>query len=155
MLTFVLRRCVLNRARFKMCSSSLPQPRPSDSQLRHSGSIAVPAEGHWSDRASPEAGDSASERFLAFPVWTTARNTGSTVIDPSLIADLVLLYDIFHGRVNLPTNDFFETPANPNLGGHRFKLRHHLPDLARRNFAFPVRIVEPWNKLPPEAADSD
>ncbi len=27
-------------------SSSQPQPRPSDSRVRHSGSIAVPAEGH-------------------------------------------------------------------------------------------------------------
>ncbi len=49
-------------------SSSLPQPCPSDCRVRHSGSITVPVEGHCSDRASPEAGDSASERSLAFPV---------------------------------------------------------------------------------------
>ncbi len=73
---------------------------------------------------------------------------------PSLVhlrlrADLVLVFNILHGRVNLPIDDFFETPANPNLCGHRFKLRHRLSHLAHRKFAFPVRIVEPWNKLPP------
>ncbi len=56
--------------------------------------------------------------------------------------------------MNLPIDEFFETPANPNLRGHRFKLRHQLSHLAHRKFAFPVRIVEPWTKLPPEIVDS-
>ncbi len=71
-----------------------------------------------------------------------------------LRADLVLVYNILHGRVNFPIDEFFETPANPNLRGHRFKLRHQMSHLARCKFAFPVRIVEPWNKLPPEVVDS-
>ncbi len=61
---------------------------------------------------------------------------------------------ILHGKVNPPIDEFFETPANPNLRGHRFKLRHQLSHLARRKFAFPVRIVEPWHKLPPEVVAS-
>ncbi len=64
------------------------------------------------------------------------------------------MYNILHGRVNLSIDEFFETPANPNLRGHRFKLRHHLSHLARHKFAFPVCIVEPWNKLPLEVVDS-
>ncbi len=52
------------------------------------------------------------------------------------------------------SDEVFETPANPNLRDHRFKLRHQLPHLARRKFALPVRIFEPWNKLPPEFVDS-
>ncbi len=51
-------------------------------------------------------------------------------------------------------DEFFATPANPNLRGHRFKLCNQLSHLARRKFAFPGRIVEPWNKLPPEVVDS-
>ncbi len=56
---------------------------------------------------------------------------------PSLVhlrlrADLVLVYNVLHGKVNLPIDEFFETPANPNLRGHRFKLRHPLSHLARR-----------------------
>ncbi len=65
-----------------------------------------------------------------------------------------MVYDILHGRVNFLIDEFFETPANPNLRGYRFKLRHQPSHLARRTFAFPVRIVEPWNKLPPEVVDS-
>ncbi len=56
--------------------------------------------------------------------------------------------------MNLPIDELFETPANPNLRGHRSKLRHQLSHSARRKFDFPVRIVEPWNKLPPEVVDS-
>ncbi len=47
-----------------------------------------------------------------------------------------------------------EKPANPNLRGHRFKLCQQLSTLARRKLACPVRIVEPWNQLPPEVVDS-
>ncbi len=64
------------------------------------------------------------------------------------------MYNILHGRVKLPIDEFFETPVNPNVRGHRFKLRRQLSHLVRRKFAFPVRIVEPWNKLPPEIVDS-
>ncbi len=34
------------------------------------------------------------------------------------------------------------------------KQQSNQADLARRKLAFPVRIVEPWNKLPPEVVDS-
>ncbi len=68
--------------------------------------------------------------------------------------DLVSVYNILHGRVNLPIYEFFETPANPNLCDHRFKLCHQLSHLASRKIAFPIRIVEPWNRLLPKVADS-
>ncbi len=77
-----------------------------------------------------------------------------SLVHPRLRTDLILAYNILHGRVNLPINEFFATPVNPNLRGHRFKLRHQLYHLARRKFAFPVRIVEPRNKSPPEVVDS-
>ncbi len=64
------------------------------------------------------------------------------------------MHSVLHGRVNLLIDEFFETPAYPNLRGHHFKLRHQLSHLARRKFAFAVRIVEPWNKLPPEVVDA-
>ncbi len=69
-------------------------------------------------------------------------------------AVLVSVYSILNGRVNLPIDEFLETPANSDLRGHGFKLRHQLSHLARRKFVFPVRIIEPWNKLPPEVVDA-
>ncbi len=49
-------------------SSPLPQPRPSNSRVRHSGSITVPAERHQSGRATPEAANSVSLSALEFSV---------------------------------------------------------------------------------------
>ncbi len=74
----------------------------------------------------------------------------SSLVHLRLHADLVLVYNILHGRVNLPIEEFVEIPANPQLGGHRFKLRRQLPQLSSRKLAFPARIAEPWGKLPPE-----
>ncbi len=81
----------------------------------------------------------------------TARNTGSTVIGPSPIARGFGL-----GVRHTPwkSEELFETPASPNLPGHRFKLRHQLSHLARHKILFPVRVVELWNKLPPELVDT-
>ncbi len=124
-------------------------------QIAHSGSIAVPAKGHRSDRASPEARDSASERSLAFPYERRLGTLGPpSLVHLRLCAILVLVYNMRHGRVNLRIVEFFETLTNPNLRGHRFKLSHQLSHLARRKFAFPARIVEPWNKLPAEVVAS-
>ncbi len=64
------------------------------------------------------------------------------------------MYNILHGRVTLPIDDCFETPANPYIRGNRFKLRHQLSHWARRKFTYPVRFVELWNKVLPEDFDS-
>ncbi len=56
--------------------------------------------------------------------------------------------------MNLIIDEFFETPTNPNLRGHRFKLLQQLPHLSHRKFAFPVGIFELWNKLSPEVVDA-
>ncbi len=55
-------------------------------------------------------------------------------------ADLVLVYNIRHGSVNIPIDGFFERSANPNLRGHRCKLRHQMSHLARRKFSFHVMV---------------
>ncbi len=56
--------------------------------------------------------------------------------------------------MNLLLEEFFEAAANPSLRGHSVKIRHQLPHLTHRKFAFPVRIVEPCNTLPPEVVDA-
>ncbi len=69
-------------------------------------------------------------------------------------ADLILAYGIFHGRYDLPQDLFFTLPSCSHLRGHDLKLRHRSFHLARRNAAFSVQIVEPWNKLPPFVINS-
>ncbi len=56
--------------------------------------------------------------------------------------------------MNLPIDELLEAPTNPNLRGHRFKLRRQLSHLACHRLAFPLRIAELWNKLSPEVVDS-
>ncbi len=36
----------------------------------------------------------------------------------------ILAYNIFHGHLDFPLTDFFEAPAERNLRGHDFKMRH-------------------------------
>ena len=57
-----------------------------------------------------------------------------------LRGDLILAYNIFHGRLDLPHAEFFETPAERDLRGHGFKLRHRRFRLLRRRAAFSVRL---------------
>ncbi len=41
-----------------------------------------------------------------------------------LRGDLVLAYNISHGRLDLPQAEFFEAPPERDLRGHGYKLRH-------------------------------
>ncbi len=52
--------------------------------------------------------------------------------------DLTLANNIFHGRLDLPQAEFFEAPAERDLRGHDYKLRHHSFRLLRRKADFSV-----------------
>ncbi len=71
-----------------------------------------------------------------------------------LRANLILAYGIFHNRYDLPQNISFTPPPFSHLRGHVLKLRNRSVHLASRKAAFSVRIVEPWNKLPPSVSNS-
>ncbi len=71
-----------------------------------------------------------------------------------LRGDLILAYNIFYGRLDLPQAEFFEAPAERDLRGHDFKLRHRSFRLLRRKAAFSVRLPISWNKLPMEIVNS-
>ncbi len=64
-----------------------------------------------------------------------------------LRGDLILAYNIFHGRLDFPQAEFFEAPAKRNLRGHDFKIRHRSFCLLRRKAAYSVRLPGPWNSL--------
>ncbi len=65
---------------------------------------------------------------------------------------LILAYNIFHGRIDLPQAESFEAPAERDLRGHNSKLRHLSFRLLRRKATFSVRLPISWNKLPLEMA---
>ncbi len=71
-----------------------------------------------------------------------------------LRGDLILAYNIFHGRLDLPHAKFFEAPAKRDLRGHDCKLRHRFFRLLRRKAAISVRLPISWNKLPMEIVNS-
>ncbi len=50
--------------------------------------------------------------------------------------------------LDFPQAEFFEAPAERNLGGHDFKIRHCSFRLLRRKAAYSVRLPGPWNSLP-------
>ncbi len=57
-----------------------------------------------------------------------------------LPGDLILAYNRFHGRLDLPQAEFFDAPLERDLRGHNFKLRHRSFHLLRRKAAFSVRL---------------
>ncbi len=62
-----------------------------------------------------------------------------------LRATLITVYKLFHGYLNLTSEEFSEPPAECNLRGHNFKVRQPRFHLARRKAAFAVRSAGPWN----------
>src|SRR2546430_2149102 len=68
--------------------------------------------------------------------------------------DLVLMYKLLHGHVDIPFNSFFTFADFNHNRGHSFKLfKPRFKHVARQHF-FSLRIIEAWNKLPPSVVDS-
>ncbi len=67
-----------------------------------------------------------------------------------LRSTLITAYNFFHGNLK----EFFDAPAVNHLRGHHFKVRQPRLQLARRQAAFAVRVVGPWNRLPPSVAEA-
>ncbi len=65
-----------------------------------------------------------------------------------LRGDLTLAYNIFHGRLDLPQAEFFAAPAERDLRGHDFQLRHRSFRLPRQTALISVCLPISWNTLP-------
>ncbi len=57
--------------------------------------------------------------------------------------DLIPAYNIFHGRLDFPQEEFFEASAERNLRRHNFKIRHRSLRLFRRKADYSVRLPGP------------
>ncbi len=65
---------------------------------------------------------------------------------------LITACSLFLGNLNLPLEEFFDAPAVNHLRGHQFNFRQPRFQPARWQAAFAVRVVGPWNRLPPSVA---
>jgi hypothetical protein len=62
--------------------------------------------------------------------------------------DLILLYKIMHGLVDLPESVLFNFAADTGIRGHNLKLRPHFkPQLDCARYSFGYRVVSAWNNL--------
>ena len=78
-------------------------------------------------------------RFLQIQTLETRR----------LRADMITMYRMAHGAVNVPLSRFFDLAPDTRLRGHPYKLRAKTsPKLNCARFAFAYRTVDSWNSLP-------
>ncbi len=56
---------------------------------------------------------------------------------------LLTAYNLFHGNLNLPLEEFFDSPAVNHLRGQQFKVRQTRFQLAQRQAASAVQVVGP------------
>ncbi len=71
-----------------------------------------------------------------------------------LRATLIMADTLFHGNLNLPLEEFVDAPAVIHLRWHQCKVGQLRFQIARRQAAFAVRVIGPWNRLPPSVAES-
>ena len=70
-----------------------------------------------------------------------------------IISQLVMVYKIIHGLVDIPFDNLFKfTPYDCNRG-HKYKLYLERPRLDIRKHFFCLKIVHVWNDLPNEAVN--
>ena len=66
----------------------------------------------------------------------------------SQIIKEALCFNIVHGNIALPFNDFFTFPSNPSSRGHSLKLAIPIANTNIREYFFSTRIIQIWNDLP-------
>ena len=62
--------------------------------------------------------------------------------------DMIMVYQLLHGGVDLDPHLFFAPAASGPTRGHAWKLRKPRAETRTRRLAFGVRVVNDWNALP-------
>ncbi len=65
-----------------------------------------------------------------------------------LSGDLIAVYKMFSGGLDLDTSLFFIPPVRPGLRGHPFKVLQGPSRRLRRKSSFSTRAVKYWNRIP-------
>jgi hypothetical protein len=63
-------------------------------------------------------------------------------------ADLVMIYKMYHEKVNLKFNEFFTVDTHNKTRSNGLKLEYEKPRLDIRKYCFSVRTAKIWNQLP-------
>lgn len=67
--------------------------------------------------------------------------------------DLIFVFKMIHGMIDLSFDDFFEFSEN-RTRGHIYKIAVKRSRLDVHKYFFASRIIPIWNSLPPEIVDS-
>ena len=62
--------------------------------------------------------------------------------------DLLTVYKIINGLVDLPFEEFFSVPGYVNTRGTSFKLFKPRSNMTLRSKYFCIRVINCWNSLP-------
>ncbi len=68
--------------------------------------------------------------------------------------DLIAMFKITHGLLEFPMASTFAHPTRKGLCGHAYKFHQQRCCTRRRQFAFQIRAVPFWNKLPAEIVNA-
>ncbi len=68
--------------------------------------------------------------------------------------DLIAIFKITHGLLEFPMASAFVYPTRQGLRGHTFEFHQQRYCARRRQFAFTIRAVPLWNKLPAEIVNA-
>ncbi len=71
-----------------------------------------------------------------------------------LRGDLIAMFKITHGLLEFPMASTFVYPTRKGLRGHAFKSHQQRCCTRHRQFAFIIRAVPFWNKLPAEIVNA-
>ncbi len=71
-----------------------------------------------------------------------------------ICGDQISMFKITHGLLALPVESTFTHPTRKWLRGHAYKFHQQICCTRRRQYAFSIRAVQFWNKLPAEIVDA-
>ena len=68
--------------------------------------------------------------------------------------DMIQVYQILHGGVNIAAEKFFEPAGTDRTRGHSWKLTKPRAESRPRRQTLSVRIINDWNSLPPSVVNA-
>ncbi len=77
-----------------------------------------------------------------------------SLIHRRIRGDLIAMFKITHGLLEFPMAPTFAHPTRKRIRGHAYKFHQQRCCTRRRQFAFTIRTVPFWNKLPAEIVNA-